>query len=270
MKYLYYLSYIAFIGIQFLFSNIVLAQEPTIDSQYILVTQQRISRIETDFIYRVKVINSGDAIKNVVATVLSTSENTTIIDGGVEFNDILAGMSSESIDTFTIRQNRRFAFDPNSLIWDIQYEFVNNMELPSDPGEEGLLTIQGIDSDVDGVRDDIQRYIALTYPNEEKIRLALTEVAKHYQTLIMQNDSSNGALYKATNMARHSECLFFITGETARDYLAALRAEILNTIERIRLYNKYSESLAGEIIRARPVAKWKDSCSFDVEAVGGI
>jgi len=34
--------------------------------------------------------------------------------------------------------------------------------LPPNPGEAGKATLQGIDSDNDGVRDDIQRYIALT------------------------------------------------------------------------------------------------------------
>ena len=38
--------------------------------------------------------------------------------------------------------------------------------LPPDPGEEGKKTLQGIDSDNDGVRDDIQRYIALEVEDE--------------------------------------------------------------------------------------------------------
>src|SRR5216683_231714 len=40
-----------------------------------------------------------------------------------------------------------------------------SITLPPDPGAAGKATLQGIDSDGDGVRDDIQRYIALTYPN---------------------------------------------------------------------------------------------------------
>jgi hypothetical protein len=45
---------------------------------------------------------------------------------------------------------------------------VTVVPLPPDPGEAGKVTLAGIDSDNDGVRDDIQRYIALTYPNSEK------------------------------------------------------------------------------------------------------
>jgi hypothetical protein len=47
--------------------------------------------------------------------------------------------------------------------------------LPPDPGEAGKATIEGIDSDQDGLRDDIQRYIALTYPDSEKTREALRQ-----------------------------------------------------------------------------------------------
>jgi len=55
---------------------------------------------------------------------------------------------------------------------------VTVVPLPPDPGEAGKVTLEGIDSDGDGVRDDVQRYIALTYPDSEKTRLALTQHAK--------------------------------------------------------------------------------------------
>jgi len=42
--------------------------------------------------------------------------------------------------------------------------------LPPDPGDTGKATLAGIDSDNDGVRDDIERYIWLTYPASAKTR----------------------------------------------------------------------------------------------------
>ena len=53
--------------------------------------------------------------------------------------------------------------------------------LPPDPGAAGKTTLQGVDSDGDGVRDDVQRYIALTYPNSEKTRATLTQYTKSIQ-----------------------------------------------------------------------------------------
>lgn len=146
----------------------------------------------------------------------------------------------------------------------------DNSGLPPDPGEAGKQTLLGIDSDNDGVRDDIQRYIYYTYPDEEKARLALTEVAKQFQILLTQSGDPIAALDNATKNARHLECLYFIKGEIAGDITTALRAEILNTRERSLAYIQYNDSLAGTIIEGRSLADWKSSCAFDIDAVGGV
>ena len=52
--------------------------------------------------------------------------------------------------------------------------------LPPDPGPAGLATLARIDSNNNGVRDDVARYIALTYPasTEADTRSALTQYTK--------------------------------------------------------------------------------------------
>ena len=146
----------------------------------------------------------------------------------------------------------------------------DNVLLPPDPGEAGKQTLLGIDSDSDGVRDDIQRYIYFAYPDEEKVRVALTQVALEYQGLLSQSNDPDAAFNHATRMSRHGECLDYIQGEAAADTLAALRAEILNTKERSLAYINYNNNLAGEIILGAPVQDWKNSCNFDVDAIGDI
>ena len=42
--------------------------------------------------------------------------------------------------------------------------------LPPDPGKAGKQTLMGVDSDGDGLRDDIQRYIYLTYPGKTNVQ----------------------------------------------------------------------------------------------------
>jgi len=135
--------------------------------------------------------------------------------------------------------------------------------LPPAPGEEGKQTLLGLDSDNDGVRDDIQRYIYLTYPNDEKVRLAIMQIAIQYQGLLSQAEDSDAAFYHATKLARHGECLDYIAGEIAAEIIAALKAEILNTRERSTAYIKYNENLAGSIIIGAPLKEWKNSCNFD-------
>jgi len=46
----------------------------------------------------------------------------------------------------------------------------SGLALPPDPGKAGKETLLGIDADKDGVRDDIQRYIYFTYPDDKKLR----------------------------------------------------------------------------------------------------
>ena len=67
--------------------------------------------------------------------------------------------------------------------------------LPPDPGEAGKLTIDGIDADKDGVRDDVQRCIAENWGHSERAVAGLTIVAKiaqmrvHYGETLGKEDS---------------------------------------------------------------------------------
>lgn len=143
------------------------------------------------------------------------------------------------------------------------------VNLPPDPGEEGKKTLLGIDTDGDGVRDDIQRYIYLTYPDDKKLRLGLTYYAIEFQGVLKDADDREVCYDHAIKMDRHVECLFYLKGEEAVDICNALRAEILNTRERSIAYIRYSDNLGGRIIMGSPQKEWKDSCAFDVDNTGG-
>ena len=49
----------------------------------------------------------------------------------------------------------------------------NVTELPPDPGAAGKATLEGIDADGDGLRDDLQRFIAISYPDSGRTRAGL-------------------------------------------------------------------------------------------------
>lgn len=100
----------------------VASAAPVIDHSYQLVSSVRVGRTEYDYAYRAKITNNGPALLNVSATVSSSSPNTKIIDGNVNFGNLAAGAVASGSDTFTIRQNRSFVFDPNSLAWNVQFE----------------------------------------------------------------------------------------------------------------------------------------------------
>jgi hypothetical protein len=56
--------------------------------------------------------------------------------------------------------------------------------LPPDPGEAGKLTLEGIDSNNDGVRDDLEREIVYMFPQNEEVRRVLRAMVKAEQQII--------------------------------------------------------------------------------------
>jgi hypothetical protein len=136
--------------------------------------------------------------------------------------------------------------------------------LPPDPGEAGKATIEGIDSDQDGLRDDIQRYIALTYPDSEKTRAALREIALVTQKALVDRNDENKSLNNADDMTRAMECLKYIhPGKIGREIDNLLLAEYLNTAARSRAFLDYNEKLGGHVFRRRKINEYKKSCKFD-------
>jgi len=88
---------------------------------YTLVSSQRVSRTDFNYYYRADVTNTGQGVLTVTATAASSSPYTTVVDGSLSFGDVPAGSTAPSSDTFTIRQDRRHAFEPSALDWDVQY-----------------------------------------------------------------------------------------------------------------------------------------------------
>jgi hypothetical protein len=137
--------------------------------------------------------------------------------------------------------------------------------LPPDPGDAGKATLEGIDSDGDGIRDDIQRYIFLTYPDSHKTRAALGQAAVALQKIILGSPDVETALYNTELEARASECIRFIRPEDGREMDNMLLAEFLNTIDRSRAYLAYDSQLSGHVFGVRNINEYRSSCSFDFD-----
>jgi hypothetical protein len=137
MKCFYRLTPLVVVSLLCLFSNQVSAQDLTIGN-YSLVSKERVGRTDFTYIYHAEITNTGPAVRNVTATVKSTSAHTVVVDGTLTFGDVPAGGTVISNDTFTIRQNRGFPFAPQALVWEIQ--------IPPDP----LTTVTGTVVDQDG------------------------------------------------------------------------------------------------------------------------
>jgi hypothetical protein len=138
---------------------------------------------------------------------------------------------------------------------------INEFGIPPDPGKAGKATLEGIDSDNDGVRDDVQRWIALTYPDSEKTRAALIQFVRPQQDFLLDAKDKDGAIKAAQDRQKSIECLYYIRPEDAGDIISGLRAVTLNTRERSLAYIAADALLSGEVFTLAD--DYRSSCGFD-------
>jgi hypothetical protein len=135
--------------------------------------------------------------------------------------------------------------------------------LPPDPGSAGQLTLEGVDSDADGLRDDLQRHILLSY-DDPATRSALTVIAKSFQSALLGAADKSASLNEAGRLQRGIECLYSFRSD-AKTTKNILMARVLNTRERSLAYLQFNHQLEGEIFRATPRALRGQVCS-----IGGV
>jgi hypothetical protein len=136
--------------------------------------------------------------------------------------------------------------------------------LPPDPGEAGKVTLAGIDSDNDGVRDDVQRWIALMYPNSQKTREALTQDTKAMQKILFDAVDPVKSHKNAIQENRAIECLAYIRYDFAH-ILSEHKAIVLNTNLRSKTWLQADKHLSGSVFNLLPDPK--TGCSFNPDAM---
>jgi hypothetical protein len=107
--------------------------------------------------------------------------------------------------------------------------------LPPDPGEVGKLTLAGIDSNNDGVRDDLEREIVYMYPQNNEVRRVLRAMVKKEQQLITTTGDKNyfeGLML--SNLALRNCFEFLAYGNNIKDRINRdiLDAMVINTKQR--------------------------------------
>lgn len=116
----------------FVFATVGVAQDLEIEN-YSLVGKTRVSRTDFEYTYTAQAVNTGSDYQNVVASLSSASPHTTVVDGDLQFGTVASGTTVTSSDTFTIRQNRRYAFSWANMSWDVSFD------QPAPPPEGVLL-----------------------------------------------------------------------------------------------------------------------------------
>jgi len=105
--------------------------------------------------------------------------------------------------------------------------------LPPEPGKKGKDTLMGIDSDEDGVRDDIQIFIGDKYPNDKTTRDALTQFSLAF-TDFFEAVSSRNTVKMSASVDAIAEATLCVqnTSPNFRTDMIVLESMLGNTSER--------------------------------------
>ena len=140
--------------------------------------------------------------------------------------------------------------------------------LPPDPGEEGKKTLLGVDSDNDGLRDDVQRWIYRSYPNEPLLQKALSQVARDHIESFGFLDNKEQAIRASFKFLKSVDCLYEIfdlvtVGERDLFKEEELFSVIENTPDRFKAARKLDSHFSGQLSSQH--AKPFTYCRFEVE-----
>ena len=123
---------------------------------------------------------------------------------------------------------------------------------PKHPGEMGKKTLMGIDSDSDGVRDDIEIWINNTTSNLKNrdmynLRVALKRIAIKIQKNMASKDSPAESLRLMLDTFDSVDCLKDLSKsrEEYKTFSQNIKFEFFNTEERIKADFKMRSHLAG-------------------------
>ena len=87
------------------------------------------------------------------------------------------------VDRLFLVRFSRWVDSVDSSQLEIDQGFVFPAAFPPDPGPAGRKTIEGMDSDADGVRDDVQRWIYARFPKDQEKQWALRQYARMDMTV---------------------------------------------------------------------------------------
>ena len=140
---------------------------------------------------------------------------------------------------------------------------------PPHPGEAGEQTLLGIDSDKDGVRDDIEIWINERFEGQENLIKAMKQYAQTYQEGLKVAHDKEASIKATHDSFRAANCIRWIIGideETKID--KEFMFNFLNTKERIKMKMAASKNFHGQGLPedlSRNYDNKKIFCKFEIK-----
>ena len=118
--------------------------------------------------------------------------------------------------------------------------------MPAEPGANGDATIAGVDSDGDGIRDDVERRISANYPDNPSARAYSYMIAKRLQTIIVNSANKNTYIQAISELSFAENCLNVILPTQVNKASRLVLPWVMNTYQRSIAYINARALIGGE------------------------
>ena len=153
----------------------------------------------------------------------------------------------------------------------VPFTLAKVVEVP-DPGEEGKKTVAGIDSDNNGIRDDVQIWINSSYPisSYSSVNQALKQHSKGYQFALENYNDKQKVIEGIHNLSEATACLVWITDvNTASALVREHTSMMLNTVARMEadiiMSGHYHGQSRPDSITDLPLSQRNKLCKFEAK-----
>lgn len=123
----------------------------------------------------------------------------------------------------------------------------DSVEVPWPDPVKNNATISGVDSDNDGIRDDVQRFINLKYANNLKMKLAAKQFATYLQQVLLTIQDKQTNIEMMKKEINSYICWDGISPTDSNKNSKELVAKIVNTKERAVAHKKADLNFHGQV-----------------------
>ena len=128
----------------------------------------------------------------------------------------------------------------------VRFVIDESMEVPLPDPKKDNATIAGVDSDMDGIPDRIQRWINETYATKPNIKNGLKQYARSKQVDLLSVDNKELSIIATQKTFESSGCMVWINGLKSFKKSDELISKFLNTPDRIKAELKGGQNFHGK------------------------
>jgi len=128
-------------------------------------------------------------------------------------------------------------------------------------------SLAGVDTDGNGVRDDLDEYIQSAAAGSALTQKAMEQNVQALEELMLAHEIADKSIDSAIKVMRATECLYGVNPTEAAHLSDEIEARMFNTPERAKAYASAHKHLGGQYFRGTRTNERVTACDFDVGAL---